>query len=351
MATGDALEVMYTVDVEAWPRCEGWRSEQLASDLERDIYGKTPEGNFGIGYQIDKLKEHGLKGVFFVEALMACEIGIAPLAKIVETIQNGGSEVQLHIHTEWFEKMSEPLLGETRAYNIRELSRGDQVAVIERALENLRAAGAENVNAYRAGNFGADFQTLGALAECGITYDSSYNYSYLETECGLDLGEMLVQPRQIDGVWEYPVSSFRDYPGRARPAQLCAVSALEMQAAMDEAQRQSWRNFVIVSHSFELLRDRKLPQGFAYPDWSVISRFDALCEYLAAHSSRFRTIGFLDLDDLPPVEGEFAPLQPPMAQSTARTAARMASQALRRLPRKREQVVRKTLAKFGLDKF
>jgi len=349
MAPRDPLEVMITVDVEAWPRCKDWKRDSLAGDLARDIYGATPGGDFGIEYQVALLKRHGLKGVFFVEALMACEIGIAPLARIVDVIQEAGSEVQLHIHTEWFEKMSEPLLGATRAYNIRELSRDDQVVVIETALENLRAAGAENVNAYRAGNFGADFQTLDALVQCGIRYDSSYNYSYLETECGLDIGEMLVQPRQLEGLWEYPVSSFRDYPGHYRPAQLCAVSALEMQAAMQEAYAEEWRSFVIVSHSFELLRDRKLPQDFAHPDWSVIRRFEALCEFLSENRSRFRTTGFLDLDTRP-VTGEFAPLHPPMAQSTARTAARMASQALRRLPRKREETVRKTLARFGLDK-
>tara|TARA_R110002073_G_scaffold323204_1_gene500348 strand:+ start:61548 stop:62600 length:1053 start_codon:yes stop_codon:yes gene_type:complete len=350
MATRDPLEVMITVDVEAWPRCEGWKLDGLAGDLARDIYGKTPDGEFGIKYQVDLLKRHGLKGVFFVEALMACEIGIAPLAKIVSDIQDAGSEVQLHIHTEWFEKMSEPLLGETRAYNIRELRFDDQVTVIEKALENLRAAGAHDVNAYRAGNFGADFQTLEALVKCGIQYDSSYNYSYLESECGLDIGEMMVQPRQVEGLWEYPVSSFRDYPGHYRPAQLCAVSAFEMQAAMQEAYDQEWRSFVLVSHSFELLRDRKLPQNFAHADWSVIRRFDALCEFLAGNQSRFRTVGFADIDTRP-VRDDFAPLHPPMAQSTARTAARMASQALRRLPRKREATVRKTLARFGLDKF
>lgn len=341
---------MITVDVEAWPRCPDWRAESLAGDLARDIYGATPDGDFGIKYQVDLLRRYGLKGVFFVEALMACEIGIDPLARIVEDIQEAGSEVQLHIHTEWFEKMSNPLFGDKRAYNIRELSRDEQVQVIETARENLRKAGADSVIAYRAGNFGADFQTLSALAQCGIRYDSSYNYSYLASECGLDVGSMMLQPGPLEGLLEYPVSSFRDYPGHIRPAQLCAVSALEMRAAMDAAYKAAWSNFVIVSHSFELLRDRKQPQPHAHPDWAVIHRFDALCEFLAENESRFQTIGFLDLDgelDQTPV----APLEPPVAAATARTAARMASQALRRLPRKHEARLRKTLARVGLEKF
>ncbi len=349
MAARDPLEVMFTVDVEAWPRCEGWQAEALASDLERDVYGVTPQGDFGIQYQAELLKRHGLKGVFFVEALMACEIGIEPLAKIVDVIQGAGSEVQLHIHTEWFEKMSTPLLGTKRAYNIRELSLDGQVEVIGKALENLRAAGARSVNAYRAGNFGADFQTLEALVQCGIRYDSSYNFSYLGTECGLDMGTMLVQPDFVEGLLEYPVSNFRDYPGHYRPAQLCAVSAWEMQAALQAAHSAQWHNFVIVSHSFELLRDRKLPQGFAHPDVSVIRRFENLCEFLSVRKHDFRTVGFSDLDGAPK-SGAYPPLHPPLASSGARTAIRMAGQALRRLPREREDQVRRTLARVGLDR-
>ncbi len=273
MGARDPLEVMITVDVEAWPRCPDWRAESLAGDLARDIYGATPDGDFGIKYQVDVLRRHGLKGVFFVEALMASEIGIDPLSRIVEDIQEAGSEVQLHIHTEWFEKMTTPFFGDKRAYNIRELTRDEQVQVIETAMENLSKAGAESVIAY----------------------------------------------------------------------------GLEMQAAMEAAYHAAWTSFVIVSHSFELLRDRKLPQPHAHPDWSVIHRFDALCEFLADNQSQYRTVGFLDLDGEPD-STPVSPLEPPMAASTARTAARMASQALRRLPRKHEARLRKTLARVGLEK-
>ena len=209
MAAKPRLQVMYTVDVEAWPRMPNWRSDAMAGDLARDIYGATPEGDFGISYQVELLRKHGLKGVFFVEALMACELGTESLARIVDVVQSAGSEIQLHIHTEWFEKMSAPLLA-TRAYNIRELCLEDQKLVIERALENLQRAGAENVIAYRAGNFGADFQTLRALRACGIRFDSSYNYCYLDKGCGLDLGTMLVQPEEIEGVLAHELAHVKN---------------------------------------------------------------------------------------------------------------------------------------------
>ncbi len=343
----EKLEVMITVDVESWPRLADWREDGLQGDLARDIYGVTPEGDFGIQYQVDLLKEHGLKGVFFVEALFACELGIEPLAKIVDVIESAGSEVQLHIHTEWFEKMSEPFL-DCQAYNIAELKFEEQIVVIEKAIANLKAAGASNVIAYRAGNFGADFSTLKALAQCGIQYDSSYNYCYLDKGCGLALPQMLHQPTTLEGLLEVPVSCYRDYPGHYRPAQLCAVSGKEMQSALETARGESWKNFVIVSHSFELLRDRKFALPYAQPDWSVIQRFTALCEYLGKHQDRFKTIGFADMKpDAYPL-AEHAPLHPPIAKAGLRTAARYFSQALRRLPRDKENRVRGILQRVGL---
>lgn len=350
MADKARLQVMYTVDVEAWPRLPDWRTTGMAGDLARDIDGATPEGNFGVGYQVDLLQQHGLKGVFFIEALMACELGIDPLARIVDTVQAGGSEVQLHIHTEWFEKMSAPLLGSTRAYNIRELEFEAQKRVIERAKSNLEQAGANDVIAYRAGNFGADFRTLRALGECGIRYDSSYNYCYLEKGCGLGLDAMLVQPTHLHGVVEYPVSCYRDYPGHYRPAQLCAISGREMQAAMSAAHREDWQSFVIVSHSFEMLRDRKLALPYGQPDRAVIARFEELCRHLQANQDRYETVGFLDLDpDL--VSTPRSPLHPPLLAGAARTALRMASQGLRRLPRQQENALRRGLRRVGLDNF
>lgn len=344
------LEIMYTVDVESWPRLSDWRETSLSGDLARDIYGATPEGEFGIAYQAELLQKNGLKGVFFVEALFACEVGIEPLKAIVDCIQAAGSEVQLHIHTEWFEKMSEPLLPQ-QAYNIRELSKSDQVKVISTAIANLEAAGVAKVNAYRAGNFGADFTTLEALAECGLRYDSSYNFSYLDKGCGLEMPEMLVQPKVLEHMVEYPVSCFRDYPGHYRPAQLCAVSASEMQSAMSAAYDADWQNFVIVSHSFELLRDRKqaLPHGQA--DWPVIRRFEALCDYLGANRDRYQCVGFHDIADRDETSERFEALHMPIPGTSIRTAGRYFSQALRRLPHKHETRVRGLLDKVGLKSY
>ncbi len=77
------LDVFFTVDVEIW--CEGWTNldEKFPAAFKTYIYGPTPKGNFGLPYISNVLKDHGLTGAFFVEALFSTRFGGQPLAKIV----------------------------------------------------------------------------------------------------------------------------------------------------------------------------------------------------------------------------------------------------------------------------
>src|SRR5215831_11935639 len=63
------LQVFLTIDTEVWPQTPNWRETGLSQDIRRDIYGAALEGEFGLPFQMDLLDAHGLKAVFFVEAL------------------------------------------------------------------------------------------------------------------------------------------------------------------------------------------------------------------------------------------------------------------------------------------
>jgi hypothetical protein len=103
----------------------------------------------------------------------------------------------------------------------------------------------------------------------------------------------LLQPREIEGVCEVPISFFSDFPGHYRHAQLCACSHREMRRAMVQAHKLGWKTFVIVSHSFELLRRNTHK---AAQDPFIVRRFDKLCRYLSENRDMFRTVGFNDLN-------------------------------------------------------
>ena len=124
-----------------------------------------------------------------------------------------------------------------------------------------------------------------------------------------------------------PVSFFEDLPGRYRPAQLCACSSAELIWALEQAHAAGWKHFIIVSHSFEFLRNRR-NGGNVSPRRRVLRRFEKLCEYLDRNRDRFSTATFADLDIPQPEPSGTGSM---LRSNMVRTALRMGEQLLDRV--------------------
>lgn len=321
------VHVFLTVDTEVSPKTNGWLASSLKDEIRWDIYGETRHGDFGLAYQMDVLEKHGLKGVFFIEALFPCAVGLDPLRQIVELIQSRGHEVQLHVHAEWAKRTPEPLVPGRSGKHLKDFTEDEQFQLISRALEYLNAAGANHVCAFRAGNYGADFATLRTLRRLGIAYDTSYNLPYLGSRCGLCTAEPVLQPRVIEGVWEFPITYFYDLPGHVRHLQLTACSFPEMKAVLQQAWELRWYSVVLVSHSFELVGPRS-PGRPVLPDYLVIRRFERVCQFLDTNRDKFQTTTF---DEVDPAEIAGTGTGPPIRTSVWSTAFRMVEQVGRAL--------------------
>lgn len=317
------LDVLITVDVEIWPTDCARHSNAARAAFDRCILGRTPAGDFGLPHQLAVLGAHRLKAVFFVEALCADAIGRDLLDETVALIRGAGQEVQLHLHTEWLQAIGDAALPDRRGANIRDFTLDEQTALIGRGLDNLRASGADTVNAFRAGNYGADFNTLRALNRNGIAYDTSYNLCYLDAACGIATDAPLLQSTMIEGVREVPISFFEDRPGHMRHVQLGACSFAELSSLMAKAWRQRWQTFVMVSHGFELMNRRR-----DRADPIMVRRFDRLCRYLADNRDRFRTAGFHGLGAAERRPGDGAAI---LTSNIGATALRHVEQIARRL--------------------
>jgi hypothetical protein len=316
------LNVFLSVDVEIW--CEDWRhiDAQFARAFEHYIYGPTARGRYGLPYQVAVLNAHGLRGVFFVEPLFSARFGAAPLAEIVGLLAEARQEVQLHLHTEWVDEARTPLLpgGGGKRQHLRQFSLSEQTGLIGAGKAMLAGAGARGVNAFRAGSFAFNRDSLLALAANGIAVDSSYNASMFGPDSGVMPGVTLVDATCCDGIVEYPMTVFDDGRRRLRHVQLTSCSFEEIEALLWQAVRAGRHSFMILSHSFELLNRSK-----DRADAVVVRRFRRLCAFLERHRDVFRTCGFGDLAPAPPVLAQPAPLRSPLW----RTGARMAGQAWR----------------------
>lgn len=329
------LNVYLTIDTEVWPAVVGWpthtrldsRHHDLAERVATDLYGTTDEGDFGLEYQIGVFDKHALKANFFIEALAWGRLGQDGLRRAVELILNHGHDVQLHLHTEWLSDLSDSDLPPAFRQYMHQFSVEEQTALIAKGLGNLAACGATTVRAFRAGSYGANFDTLKALAQNTIFIDTSHNPCYVPDVCRLDFGAPLLQVRRVGSVAEFPVAVFEDYPGHLRPAQLCACSLSELTYALRTAWRSGWKSFVIVLHSFELIRNRATPGARPSPDWLNVRRFHGLCEFLTRHRDKFHCALFADASVNLWPEATLGPL---LRSGLARTAWRMAEQLVGR---------------------
>lgn len=280
--------VLITIDTElsAGRQARGWSAQD---NFRSSFLGRCGRGDFGVPWLLDRLDAAHARGVFFVDPMPALVHGEGIVADMVGPIVERGHEVQLHIHTEWLEWARNSPVGDRRGRNIGAFSIDDQVALIGHARNLLRRAGAGEPTAFRAGNYGADDRTIAALERLGIAWDTSYNAGYLGGDCALSPLSAPISPERRGGVTLIPVSGILDRPGHFRPAQVCAMSAREMRAALRHAARDDHPCFTIVTHSFEMLsRDR------GRPNRSVMARFEALCALLAADPALHST-GFRDL--------------------------------------------------------
>lgn len=181
----------------------------MEDGFARAIMGRTATGDLGIVHQMAVLDDHGLKGVFFVDPMPALVCGIDVIKRIVDPILTRGHDVQLHAHSEWLaftDPVHSPTGGRT-GRNMRDFSLVDQCAILAFGSETLVKAGAQTPIAFRAGNYGANDDTLRALAVLGIRYDSSFPPGITRSDCRINLPRETVAPVRRLGVIEVPIAA------------------------------------------------------------------------------------------------------------------------------------------------
>ncbi len=279
-----ATPVFLTIDTELM-----WRHHAAALSPDTVVARSLEPAGVGVTWQLERLRAHGLKACFFVDPLPARLYGMGAIAPTVEAILTAGQEVQLHLHPNWVGAALGDRGQAHGRFELVDLSRQEQQDVLGEARDLLRAAGAPDPVAFRAGSYSADDTILDALAALGFAYDSSHNGAHHPWPSAIDLSPGLIAPVAHRGLIELPVTTIALPGGGRRHFQICALSAAEMRAALAHAAANDHAAVTIVSHGFELANRQGTRANRIH-----VRRFEALCATLAARADELPTTHFRD---------------------------------------------------------
>lgn len=199
-----------------------------------------------------------LSMVFFVEMFNQYFFGSGEIRRVVDFILNHGHDVQLHLHPNYLNFTTENPQQVKYSDLIGEYSFNRQTELLSGAVGMLVACCAPKPLAFRAGCFGANINTLKALAANGLLIDSSYNQAYLGAPClmpDLKINDLA----EREGVYEFPVTNFIERTGlrsqRTMPLDINGVSFEEMRYVLREcAAGRGLHNVTIILHSFSFIK-------------------------------------------------------------------------------------------------
>jgi peptidoglycan/xylan/chitin deacetylase (PgdA/CDA1 family) len=276
--------VFLTVDTELM-----WRHHAAGLPVGEQLARSVEPAGVGVGYQLRVLAEHGLKACFFVDPMPVAAFGIDVAKRMVEPVLAAGQEVQLHLHPNWVRARAGDGGAAHGAFELGDLPRGEQAALLRQATDWLVEAGCERPIAFRAGSYAANDDTLAALAELGFAYDSSHNGSEHPWPIAISLPVRRIAPVAHGGLIECPVTLIEDAPGKLRHFQICALSSAEMRAALDHAIAHDHAAVTIVGHGFELANRAGTRANGVHR-----RRFEALCAMLDERRATMPTCWYRD---------------------------------------------------------
>jgi len=289
------VNVFITVDIE--PSIGGaFRNPNLRPvGTEKRIYGRVGNRYYGIPLIMDIADQYNIPLTFFVEVLNKYFFGEEETKEVCQYIISRGHDVQLHLHPNYLNFLKADRQKLHFSDNISDYNFRSQVDLIREGKDLLLGYGVRSAVAFRAGNYGANGDTIKALRQNAFLIDSSYNLG--NPRCTKIVGRKINDVTNLGGVWEFPITCFIESvpfrQKRFKPLDINGVSFQEIESVLNKAHLNGPQNITIILHSFSFLNTYDLQYAKVKPRWRVIERFKKLCQFLSKKSSAFepKTLG------------------------------------------------------------
>jgi peptidoglycan/xylan/chitin deacetylase (PgdA/CDA1 family) len=252
--------------------------------------------SFGLREMVRMLNERGYSGTFFLNVYEYKSYGETALKEIARWLINSGQDVQLHTHPQWAYDKDRPYMYQ---YNFAE-----QVKIIEEGKELLEKWTGRKIIAHRAGAYAADRNTLCALLENGIYFDSSMFWGYENCKItSLSLSKNVLS--KFGPLYEFPVTVYnrKDYldffgekiysRSMIRKIDINWLSdPSEAQIALDTAIENKFSFIMLFLHSYSFIK-KDIVNGGTIPDVRAIENFKFILAILDNYN--IKVVSFADI--------------------------------------------------------
>jgi len=191
-------KVIITIDTEV-----GEKAKNFDGGFEKLVIGDINGEFYGVPKIMELSEKYGFKCEFFVDVYEYKKFGEERFKKLCQDIDKRGHEVQLHTHPSYaYDK---------DRINMYEYSIEEQIKIIKDGKELIKKWIDKYPIAHRAGNYGANDDTLIALKENGIFIDSSFFYKHPNSKIN---APTINTPILYKDVLQFPITVAKHFPRR-----------------------------------------------------------------------------------------------------------------------------------------
>ncbi len=218
------------------------------------IRGEGPRGAFGTPLIMELLETHGTRASFFVNVYEYGRFGEAEIEAICREIKGRGHDVELHTHPVWCYDQDRE--------HMWQYSLDEQSEIIRHGRELIERWTGDPPWAHRAGAYGANADTIEALARHDVPIDSSAFFEH--PNCRINAVRNRVA--LMGSVLEVPVTGFFRHQGlslgpitiprgrRFIKTDIDWARLSELKTFIRQAREHRLRVMTLFLHSYSLMR-------------------------------------------------------------------------------------------------